>query len=202
MNEYPRGAVSGVVLAGGRALRMGGQDKGLLRLRGRPMVTYAVDALRPQVGGLLINANRNLSDYRELGLPVVSDTEGEYLGPLAGMLAALDADETPYLLTAPCDSPLIYAGYAERMFAALAADGELAVAHNGERLQPVFALLRRDLRDSLRAYLGRGERKIDRWFGVHRMTVVDFSDCPMMFRNINTPDDLEALELLMEGDPQ
>jgi molybdopterin-guanine dinucleotide biosynthesis protein A len=88
------------------------------------------------------------------------------------------------------------------MFAALAADGELAVAHNGERLQPVFALLRRDLRDSLRAYLGRGERKIDRWFGVHRMTVVDFSDCPTMFRNINTPADLEALELLMKGDSQ
>lgn len=202
MNAYPRDSVSGVILAGGRALRMGGQDKGLLRLRGRPMVAYAVDALRPQVARLVVNANRNLPQYRTLGLHVVSDGDGEYLGPLAGMLAAMDADDAPYLLTAPCDSPLIHSRYAERMFAGLAGTGEIAVAHNGARLQPVFALLCGELRDSLRDYLQQGGRKIDRWFDDHRTSVVDFSDCPAMFRNINTPEDLEALELLMQETPQ
>jgi len=195
MSDSPKAAMTAVILAGGRAERMGGQDKGLLPLAGRPMIDHVLRILRPQVGALLINANRSLDDYRALGYPVISDDLGLFFGPLAGMLAALNASHTPYLLTAPCDSPLLPNDYAQRMVAALTQEhAELSVAHHGQRLQPVFVLLRAELRDSLRDYLTAGERKIDRWFARHRMAVVDFSDQPAMFRNINTPEELTALE--------
>jgi molybdopterin-guanine dinucleotide biosynthesis protein A len=195
MSDSPKTAMTAVILAGGRAERMGGQDKGLLPLAGRLMINHVLRILRPQVGELLINANRNLDDYRALGCRVISDDIGLFFGPLAGMLAALNASNTPYLLTAPCDSPLLPNDYAQRMVAALTQEhAELSVAHHGQRLQPVFALLRAELRDSLRDYLTTGERKIDRWFAQHRMAVVDFSDQPAMFRNINTPEELAVLE--------
>ena len=195
-------AITGVILAGGRAQRMGGQDKGLLPLAGRPMVAHAAAALRSQVGALLINANRNVEDYQALGYPVVSDDVGRFFGPLAGMLAAMAVADGDYLLTAPCDSPLLAADYARRMYAALASErAELSVACSGDRLQPVFSLLRTELRDSLRGYLEAGERKIDRWFAAHRMAQADFSDRPDMFRNINTPEELAELEAELPPPP-
>ena len=195
MHHYPRISVTGVILAGGRAKRMGGQDKGLILLAGQPMAAHAVQIMRPQVGELLINANRHIDDYRTLCCPVVRDDAGEFFGPLAGMLAAIDVARTPYVLTVPCDSPLIPADYAERMYHALMREGaEISVASSGERLQPVFALLSTKLRDSLREYLEAGERKIDHWFAGHRTAVADFSANPEMFRNINTPEELAALE--------
>ena len=196
MSYYPSHEITGVILAGGRAERMGGQDKGLLSLAGEPLAAYAIRALRPQVGELLINANRNLDAYRTLGCRVVSDDVGRFFGPLAGMLAAMDIATTPYVLSVPCDSPLLPDDYARRMYAALMRGGqaELSVAYDGERLQPVFALLGTELRDSLRAYLEAGERKIDRWFARYQMVRADFADYPLMFRNINTPEELAVLE--------
>lgn len=192
--------VAGVILAGGRAERMGGQDKGLLSLLGQPLVAHLIRVLRPQVPELIINANRNLEVYRAWSCPVISDDMGRYLGPLAGMLAAISNTEADYVLTVPCDSPLLPADYASRMMATLIAEeAELSVAHDGHRLQPVFALLHRDLGGSLRRYLESGERKIDRWFARHRMATADFSDCPAMFRNINTPEDLTLLEQEMSA---
>jgi molybdopterin-guanine dinucleotide biosynthesis protein A len=199
MNDYPKESLTGVILAGGRATRMGGQDKGLLPLAGQPMAVHAASLLRAQVGEVLVNANRNLGDYRALGYRVVEDQAGEFFGPLAGMLAALEtAGDRPYLLFAPCDSPLLPNDYAQRMFAALIRESaELSVAHNGERLQPVFALLGAELRASLASYLTSGKRKIDRWFAHHTMATVDFSDHPEMFLNINTPEELAELEASM-----
>lgn len=195
MSDYPGDRIIGVVLAGGRAQRMGGRDKGLLPLAGQPLVAYAVCSLRPQVGEIIINANRNISDYQVLGYRVVSDCIGDFCGPLAGMLSAMDTTDADYLLTVPCDSPLLPADYARRMFVALVEEGaELSVAHDGDRLQPVFALLSIRLLPSLRDYLERGERKIDRWFARHSMALTDFSDHPEMFRNINTPEELATLE--------
>jgi molybdopterin-guanine dinucleotide biosynthesis protein A len=195
MSDYPGDRIAGVILAGGRARRMGGRDKGLLSLAGRPLVAYGIRSLRPQVGEIIINANRNISDYQALGYGVVSDCIDDFCGPLAGMLSAMNATDADYLLTVPCDSPLLPADYARRMYAALAGEGaELSVAHDGERLQPVFALLSIQLLPSLRDYLARGERKIDRWFARHRMALTDFSDHPEMFRNINTPAELASLE--------
>jgi molybdenum cofactor guanylyltransferase len=188
-------SITGVILAGGRGMRMGGQDKGLLALAGQPLVVYLIDALQPQVGALLINANRNRTAYQALGWPVVNDQMGKFFGPLAGMLSALKVANTPYVLSVPCDSPLLVRDYAQRMYRTLLnQSAELSVAHDGKRLQPVFALLSTSLCKSLQDYLEAGERKIDRWFTQHRMAVVDFSDAPSMFRNINNPEELAALE--------
>ena len=195
MSNYPKNAITGIILAGGRAERMGGQDKGLLPLAGRPMASYAIARLQPQVGTLIINANRHLDQYQALGYPVVSDTVGDFFGPLAGMLAAMETAETEYLISVPCDSPLLSNHYVQRMYTALQEQqADLSVAHNGERLQPVFALLKTALRADLRQYLQSGERKIDRWFAKHQMAIVDLSDQPAMFRNINTPQELALLE--------
>lgn len=203
VSDYSKDRIAGVILAGGRAQRMGGRDKGLLPLAGRPLAAYAVHSLRPQVGEIIINANRNIEDYQALGYRVVSDCIGEFCGPLAGMLSAMNGTDADYLLTAPCDSPLLPADYARRMFAALAREAaELSVAHDGERLQPVFALLSVRLLASLRDYLEKGERKIDRWFASHHMVLTDFSDNPRMFRNINTPEELAVLEREIMAVPQ
>jgi molybdopterin-guanine dinucleotide biosynthesis protein A len=192
---YPKTSITGVILAGGRAQRMGGRDKGLLPLAGLPMIAHVIRVMQPQVGELLLNANRNLSVYQELGFRVVSDSMGQFYGPLAGMLAAMEATANPYLLSVPCDSPLLAADCVQRFYQVLLqTEAELCVAHDGIRLQPVFALLTTTLRVSLRHYLTAGERKIDRWFAQHRMVPVDFSDSPHMFRNINTPKDLTTLE--------
>lgn len=200
-DDYPKADIAGVVLAGGRARRMDGRDKGLLPLAGRPMAAHAVARLRPQVGEVLINANRNLADYRSLGCRVISDGIGEYFGPLAGMLSALDSIDRPYLLAVPCDSPLLAADCARRLYAALERDrADLAVAYGDGRLQPVFALLRRELRDSLRGFLEAGGRKIDRWFGDQRMATADFADHPEMFRNVNTPQELAQMEAWLGDD--
>ena len=120
---YPRQDITGVVLAGGRARRMGGEDKGLIRVAGEAMIVHALRGLAPQVGALLINANRNQERYAELGgCHVVADADADYAGPLAGMASAMGRATTRYILTVPCDSPLLAPGLGERLFGALLAD--------------------------------------------------------------------------------
>ena len=190
-----KGPITGVILAGGRATRMGGRDKGLVTLANKPMVVHVICSLRPQVGELVINANRNIARYSALGCAVIEDEIGEFFGPLAGMLAAMKAATTPLVITAPCDSPLLPNRYVQRMLTALTGENaEISVAHDSKRLQPVFALLHTHLQGSLQSYLQAGERKIDRWFAQHAVAVVDFSDYPNMFRNINTPQELALME--------
>jgi len=192
--------LTGLVLAGGRATRMGGADKGLIAVAGRPMAAHVLDALKPQTGHLLINANRHAADYQALGAPVIADavatdTVEQFAGPLAGMLSGLHAISTPWMVTAPCDSPLVPDDLVARLWEALQRDGaELAVAWCAGRMQPVFALLHKDLLPSLDAYLHGGERKIDRWFASHRTALADFSHAPDTFLNINTPEERDALE--------
>jgi len=186
--------VTGVILAGGRAERMGGRDKGLIPLAGQPMAAHVLRILSPQVSRVLINANRHHNEYAALDCPVIGDPIGEFFGPLAGMLAALEAADTPLVLSVPCDSPLLPGDYAARMLDALQTQQARIAVAASDRWQPVFALLDRELRADLREALTGGERKIDRWFGRHRVAVVDFNDCPGMFRNINTPVELAELE--------
>jgi molybdopterin-guanine dinucleotide biosynthesis protein A len=196
LSQQIRSQIGGLVLAGGRATRMGGVDKGLLTLAGKAMAWHVVQALRPQVSDLFINANRNLEQYRELGHPVVTDLMGDFPGPLAGMASGMRVAKTPYLLTAPCDSPFVPADLAERLHSALAGkNAEISVAGNQGRLEPVFALLDCRLLPSLLEYLNSGGRKIDRWYAQHRMAAVDFSDNPRAFLNLNTPEELAAVEL-------
>ncbi len=194
--DYPKKEITGVVLAGGRAQRMGGQDKGLVELNGTPMVVFTVDALKAQTASVIINANRNMERYRALcDCEVVPDSVGDFAGPLAGMAAAMEAASTPYVLTAPCDSPLVARDLGQRLFDAIQReDAELAVAHDGERMQPVFALLRTDLLESMLSYLRSGESKIDTWYATHRAALADFSDETSMFLNVNTPKERADLE--------
>jgi len=191
----PRPDITGVILAGGRSQRMGGEDKGLIRIDGRPMVDHIIRALSPQVGPLLINANRNLDDYRRFGYPVIPDIMGDFYGPLVGMASALQATETDYLLCVPCDSPLLPHNLAQDLYGALhAQQTEIGVAHDGVRMQPVFALLRRNLLADLLTYLEAGGRKIDTWYARHRLVMVDFSDRAETFFNINTQQERQMLE--------
>ena len=199
--SYNKQDVTGVILAGGQARRMAGKDKGLLEVAHQPMIEYVLEACRGQVGPVIINANRNQSVYARYHYPVVSDQLDGYCGPLAGIASAMQHCRTEFMVTVPCDSPLIPEDLVQRLFQALREqDTDLSVAHNGERLQPVFTLLKCKLIDSIMDYLNRGERKIDRWFSLHSHAVVDFSDHPDTFLNINTPEDLALLEQKLRND--
>ena len=187
--------ITAVILAGGQGSRMGGLDKGWVSLKGEPLVQHVIRAIEPQVDRLIINANRNLERYRELGFPVVSDSLVGFQGPLAGFLAAMTRIEAGEILTLPCDGPSIPRDLVERLASARRRErSDIAVAHDGKRLQPVYALLPVRLRQSLQDYLAGGDRKIDRWYAQHSVSHVDFSDTPETFININTPDDRERLE--------
>lgn len=190
IESYP--SVTGVILAGGLARRMGGDDKGLLLYRGQPMVHHAIQAMIPQVDKLIINANRHIDQYQRLGYPVFSDSLAGFQGPLAGMLTAMENTSSDYILTTPCDSPFISPVLRQRMMETLLLAGkELAVASDGKRLQPVFALIPTRLKDELRTFLEQGERKIDRWLTQYKLAEVDFSDQPQTFVNFNHPEDLK-----------
>jgi molybdenum cofactor guanylyltransferase len=186
--------ITGLILAGGRARRMGGADKGLIHVGDKPMIEYVVERLDPQVKHLVINANRNQSAYRRWTDNVVEDNIGVYDGPLAGMASGLQIATTEFVLTVPCDSPLLASDLADRMYKQLTKrQADVAVASDGARIQPVFTLLRREVAPSIISFLQQGERKIDKWFCHHAVTTVDFSDKPETFMNINTAKDKEQL---------
>lgn len=190
-----RAKITGVVLAGGRARRMGGVDKGLILFRGRPLAAYALEALASVAGRILISANRNREAYARFGYPVVADANDRFDGPLAGLLSAMRAADTPYVLTVPCDTPGVTGWMLERLPAALAAaSAELCAAHDGERRHPVFLLAERGLADDLENYLAGGGRKVDTWLDRHLLALADFSGHPELFANINTPEELAELE--------
>jgi molybdopterin-guanine dinucleotide biosynthesis protein A len=190
--------ITGLVLAGGRASRMGGVDKGLQTHRGMPMALYTLLRLQRQVGVVMVNANRNLAAYEAMGVAVWPDALPDYPGPLAGMLAGLEHCETPWLLTVPCDTPDFPDDLAARLGQAVAEQGaDIAMAATREdgvlRNQPVFCLMRSMLMEDLMACLQAGERKIDRWTARHRCVSVEFED-PVAFFNANTLDELRQLQ--------
>jgi molybdopterin-guanine dinucleotide biosynthesis protein A len=196
--SIPAEAITGLVLAGGRGSRMGGMDKGLQNHRGMPLAMHALLRLAPQVGHVMINANRNLGAYEAMGVPVWPDALPDYAGPLAGFLAGLEHCETPWLVTVPCDTPDFPLDLVARLGDALAAaDAEIAMAATPEdgvlRTQPVFCLMRASLMESLVAFTQAGERKIDRWTARHRCVEVPFDD-PRAFFNANTPAELQQLQ--------
>jgi molybdenum cofactor guanylyltransferase len=187
--------ITAVILAGGKARRMEGEDKGLITLNDRAMIDYIISALRPQAGTIIINANRNQAQYSLYGLPVIADIMEDYLGPLVGMATGMQNSDTPYIVTAPCDSPFIPDALVEKLYRTLADNqADISVAHDGTRMQPVFALLRCNLLPDLLAYLEGGGRKIDSWYKQHRLAIADFSAAPDTFLNLNTPQDRLMLE--------
>jgi molybdopterin-guanine dinucleotide biosynthesis protein A len=190
--------ITGLVLAGGRGSRMGGVDKGLQSYLGMPLAMHALLRLAPQVGELLINANRNLAAYESMGVPVRTDALSDYPGPLAGFLAGLESCTTPFLATVPCDSPRFPEDLVARLATRLEADdAELAMAatHEGGelRLQPVFCVMRAMVLESLIAFTAGGRRKIDAWTATLRTTQVVFDDAAA-FANANTLAELQQLQ--------
>jgi molybdenum cofactor guanylyltransferase len=193
-------AITGLVLAGGQGSRVGGLDKGLQLLQGRALVAHALERLAPQVGALAINANRHLDRYAGFGLPVWPDADDTRPGPLAGMLAGLEACGTEWLACVPCDSPLLPTELVARLGAGLqGAPAALAATHGtdgGLQAQPVFCLLHRSLGAPLREALARGERKIDRWARTQGAVLVPFDDHRAFF-NTNTLEELAAAAQLL-----
>ena len=187
--------ITAVILAGGQGRRMGGEDKGLLEIDGRSLAAILIEQLERQGVDIVINANRNHERYRQFGYPVISDQLQDYQGPLAGFASAMTAVDSAWILTLPCDGPLLADDYVARFIEACEREqAPVLVADDGERLQPVHALIRTDLLPSLNRFLDSGDRKIDRWYAQHDFARVDFSDCADMFRNINTPDDRASLQ--------
>ena len=199
--------ITGLVLAGGRGSRMGGVDKGLQNFNGMPMALHTLMRLQMQVGQVMINANRNLAAYESFGAEVWPDVLADYAGPLAGFLTGLERCETPYLVTAPCDSPRFPLDLVARLAEAMDHEqAEIAMAaapekdERGElqiRTQPVFCLLRVELLESLVQFTQGGGRKIDAWTAQHKTVVVPFNapdDDPLAFANANTLAELKQLE--------
>ena len=198
--------ITGIVLAGGRASRMGGIDKGLQLYKGIPLAKHAIQQLQPQVGGMLINANRNLEDYgawgKQFAANVIVDNLADFAGPLAGFLVGLQQCKTPYLMTVPCDTPRFPANLVRRLGEALSqqsADIAMVSSPDEEgilRHQPVFCLIKRELVNSLEAFTAAGGRKIGAWAAQHKLVQVNFNemhDDPKAFYNANTLEDLQQL---------
>jgi molybdopterin-guanine dinucleotide biosynthesis protein A len=186
-------AVSGIVLAGGQGRRMGGVDKGLQLLRGKPMAAWAIERLAPQVDEIVVNANQNLEAYAAFGHRVVPDAIGGFAGPLAGLHAGLTAVSHPFAVTVPCDSPFLPADLVARLRGALG-EHDLAVAKTGAQAHPVFSLVRRSVRAHLQDFLSGGGRKIDAWYASLKVVEVPFDDEADAFRNINTREELRTQE--------
>jgi molybdenum cofactor guanylyltransferase len=187
--------VTAVILAGGKGRRMQGKDKGLVELADLPLIEHVITAIKPQVKIIIINANRNQQQYSDYGYPVISDTLDNYQGPLAGFFSAMKEATTSHIVTLPCDGPLLAGDLVERLIAASNEENaEIAVAHDGERMQPVYSLIPVSLSASLGDYLDSGERKIDLWYKQHRLALADFSDCPETFRNVNTDKERDSLQ--------
>lgn len=192
MTQCQEESVTGVVLAGGAGRRMGGADKGLLLLGGRPLAQIALDRLRPQVQRLAVSANRNRDAYAAMGVPVIPDGLEGFQGPLAGLLAALESAETPLVACVPCDAPGFPADLVVRLREAMGMRADAAYAVAAGRSHPVFCLVRSRLAASLRAHLSRGGRRVEKWLRGEGAVAADFGRRDDLFRNLNTPGDLAA----------
>ena len=189
-------AITGVILAGGLGRRMGGVDKGLQLLQGRPLVAHVIERLAPQVDELLINANQNAARYADYAYRVVPDQIPDFAGPLAGLHVALSTASHPLVATAPCDSPFLPGDLVFRLFSALtAANADLAVARTFDQAHPVFCLCRRSVLPHLSDFLARGERKFGRWYATLKVVEVPFDDEAEAFENINTREELGRFEM-------
>lgn len=188
-------AISAIILAGGKATRMGGLDKGLVTFQQQPLITHVIKRLKPQVNEIIINANRELESYQALGYPLLQDEIPDFAGPLAGMQLGLKHAANDYILTVPCDSPLLPEDLANRLQSSLIKHGaDIAIASCDGKTHPVFCLCKKSALPSLNDYLKHGGRKVGEWQQKLHHIYVDFSDCVDAFTNLNTQQDLNAFE--------
>jgi molybdenum cofactor guanylyltransferase len=187
--------ITALILAGGRGSRMGSVDKGLQIFAGKRMVAHVLERIAPQADEIIINANRSINEYAAFGHRVIADAIDGFAGPLAGLHVGMTHATTPLIVTAPCDSPFLPLDLVTRLLAAMEKENaDLAVAKTFDQVHPVFCLVRRELEPHLRAFLETGQRKIDKWYATLKVVEVRFDDQELAFANINTEDELRALE--------
>lgn len=190
-----RSQLSALILAGGQGLRMNGADKGLVAVHRRRMIEHVLERIRPQVDRVMISANRNHPEYQGYGLPVLADQRDDFQGPLAGIAEGLQQLATPWLVVVPCDSPQLPLDLAQRLCDGVqSTPSRVAIAHDGQHLQPAFNLIHQDLLPSLRQYLDGDGRKLGHWLRQQQPAVVDFSDQPESFINLNSSEQLERFQ--------
>lgn len=174
---------------------MGGLDKGLMLFHNKLLITHVITRLSPQVDEIIINANRELEAYKALGYQVRQDEIADFAGPLAGMQLGLKYAASDYLLTAPCDSPLLPLDLADRLHAALLKhNADIAIVSSDGNTHPVFCLCKKSVLPALNDYLKHGGRKVSEWQQSLNHAYVDFSDCAEAFTNLNTQQDLADFE--------
>lgn len=189
MNKITKNEITAVILAGGQALRMNGEDKGLIVFRELPLITYVVNVTKPKVSQILISANRNFEEYANFGKVISDDLEG-YQGPLAGISKALKVCSTPYLLVLPCDSPLIDEALIDSLIEKMEISKvDICVAHDGSIMHATFALMQTKLEKSLEGFLEEGGRKMALWYRQHSLERIDVSSHLEVLTNINRPED-------------
>jgi molybdopterin-guanine dinucleotide biosynthesis protein A len=192
--------ITAIILSGGRATRMNGAEKGLVLLLHKPLIQHVIERLKPQSDEILINANLEKTQYQAFGYPVLQDEVEDFLGPLAGFSLGLLQAKHDYVLTVPCDSPLLTLNLAKRLLAALLEhNADIAVACSDGNTHPVFSLCRKSVLASLIVYLEQGERRVSAWQKRQNYIEVDFSDVSDAFTNLNTFEDLAALELKLKN---
>jgi molybdenum cofactor guanylyltransferase len=188
--------ITALILAGGRGSRMGSVDKGLQLFKGKPMVTHVLDRITPQADEIIINANRSINEYAAFGHRVIADAIDGFAGPLAGLHVGMTHATTPLIVTAPCDSPFLPLDLVTRLLLAMQKENaDLAVAKTYDQVHPVFCLVKREREPHLRTFLETGQRKIDKWYASLKVVEVQFDDQEAAFTNINTEDELRALQL-------
>lgn len=193
MKNISKSDITAVILVGGQATRMNYQDKGLIFLKGKPLVSYVSKTIQDEVYRVLVSANRNLDVYQEFG-EVITDSLPRFQGPLSGVLSALEKVKTEYLLVVPCDAPFINRCLITRLVKHMQqSNADICVATDGERIQPTFALINTDLEDNLNNFLAQGNRKMGLWIKDNYTQEVDFSDCKNIFINLNSFEDFEAV---------
>jgi len=185
----PISDITAVILAGGRGERMASQNKGLVLLAGQPLVTHVIHRLSPQISRIVISANDDLDAYRQFGLPVIADRVGHYPGPLGGIYSVMQSETSDWLITVPCDTPMLPLDYVSRMCAAVA-DHLAYVAQDSGRQQSGFCLLHRSLLPLIEQQLQCQQFAVHRFLAAANAQAVDFADETAAFVNMNTPEDL------------
>jgi molybdopterin-guanine dinucleotide biosynthesis protein A len=201
--------IVGLLLAGGLSRRMGGGDKTLRLLGGRPLLDHVIERIAPQVAALVLNANGDPARFARYGLPVVSDSVPDFAGPLAGILAGLDwaaanRPDCPLVVSVPTDAPFLPGDLVARLLHGMQAEeAELACAASGGQPHPVIGLWPVRLREAVRhALVSENIRKVDRWTAEYRLAVVPFAETKAgldPFFNANRPEDLEHAAALLGG---